>query len=40
MDRTEMGHSGEGRLLVGHGPREGVCVIGVAVDGSFVEQLV
>ncbi len=35
LDRTEIGHSGEGRLLVGHGPREG----GVAVDSSFVGQL-
>ena len=35
LDKTKMGHSGEGRLLVGHGPREG----GVAVDSSFVGQL-
>ena len=37
MDRTEIGHSGEGRLLVGHGPRDGERM-GAAVDRSFVEQ--
>ena len=35
MDKTEMGHSVEGRLLVGHGPREWALV---AADSSFVEQ--
>ena len=34
-DTTEMGHSCEGKLLLGHVPR---CVVGGGVDRSFVEQ--
>jgi hypothetical protein len=35
VDRTEIGHWCEGRLLVGHGPRWDVAMV---VDSSFVEQ--